>query len=99
VGVRAVGVEELHLAALGPDRTKLLAGAERPIDDSAVGLTAQPRPHEGTALAGLYVLEVEDLEDRPLDLDVGPVPELVGGDHVDEEPSSRGQATLRGHRL
>ena len=43
---------------------------------------AQLRAHERPALAGLDVLELDDLEDGPLDLDVVPVLELVGADHV-----------------
>ena len=81
VRVGAVGVEELHLARLGAHRAELLAGAERPVDHVAVGRPAQLRAHERAALAGLDVLELEDLEDRPLDLDVVAVLELVGGDH------------------
>ena len=78
VRVGAVGVEELHLARLGADRAELLAGAERPVDHRAVGGAAQLRAHERAALAGLDVLELEDLEDGALDLDVVAVLELVG---------------------
>ena len=81
VRVGAVGVEELHLARLGADRAELLAGAERAVDHRAVGGAAQLRAHERPALAGLDVLELEDLEDRALDLDVVAVLELVRGDH------------------
>jgi hypothetical protein len=70
VRVGPVGVEELHLARLGAHRTELLAGAERAVDHVAVGRAAQLRAHERAALAGLDVLELEDLEDRALDLDV-----------------------------
>ena len=80
VRVGAVGVEELHLARLGPDRPELLAGAERPVDHGAVGGAPQLRAHERAALAGLDVLELEDLEDRALDLDVVAVLELVRAD-------------------
>ena len=41
---------------------------------------AQLRAHERAALAGLDVLELEDLEDRAVDLDVVAVLELVGAD-------------------
>ena len=37
--------------------------------------------HEGAALAGLDVLELDDLEDRAVHLDVHAVLELVGADH------------------
>ena len=75
---RAVGVEELHLARLGAHRAELLARPERPVDHVAVGGAAQLRAHERPALARLDVLELDDLEDRPVDLDVVAVLELVG---------------------
>ena len=78
---RAVGVEELHLARLGADVAELLAGPEGPVDHVPVGGAAQLRAHERPALAGLDVLELDDLVDRPVDLDVVAVLELVGGDH------------------
>ena len=74
-------VEELHLARLGADGAELLPGPEGPVDHGAVGGAAQLGAHERAALAGLDVLEVEDLEDRALDLDVVAVLELVGADH------------------
>ena len=57
---------------------ELLAGAKRAVDHVAVGSAAQFRAHERSALARLDVLEVDDLEDRPVDLDVVAVLELVG---------------------
>ena len=77
--VGAVGVEELHLARLGAHGAELLARAERAVDHVAVGGAAQLRAHERPALAGLDVLELDDLEDRPVDLDVVAVLELVRG--------------------
>jgi hypothetical protein len=44
------------------------------------------------------VLELEDLEDRPVDLDVVAVLELVGGDRGDQ-PLGRRIAMLFGTRL
>ena len=82
VRVGAVGVEELHLARLGAHGAELLAGAERAVDHGAVGGAAQLGADERAALAGLDVLELEDLEDGALDLDVIAVLELVRGDHV-----------------
>ena len=73
--VGAVGVEVLHLAGLGAHGAELLAGAEGAVDHVAVGDAAQLGPHEGRALAGLDVLELDDLEDRAVDL------EVVGADH------------------
>jgi hypothetical protein len=80
MGVGPVRVQELHLARLGAHGPELLAGAERAIDDGPVGRAPQPRAHERAALAGLDVLEFEDLEDGPVDLDVVAVLELVRGD-------------------
>ena len=68
--------------ALGPDRPELLAGAERAVDHGAVGGAAQLGAHERPALAGLDVLELEDLEDGAADLDVVAVLELVGRDRA-----------------
>ena len=82
VRVGAVGVEELHLARLGVDRAELLAGAEGTVDHIAVSRAAELGADEGAALAGLDVLELDDLEDGAFDLDVIAVLELVRGDHV-----------------
>ena len=87
--VGAVGVEELHLARLGAHGPELLAGAERAVDDVAVAGAPQLRPHERPALAGLDVLELNDLEDRSLDVDVVAVLELVGADHRNHPPGGR----------
>ena len=84
VRVGAVGVEELHLAHLGPHRAELLAGAERAVDHVPVARPPQLRPHERPALAGLDVLELEDLEDRPLDVDVVAVLELVRRNQINQ---------------
>jgi hypothetical protein len=78
VRVGAVGVQELHRPRLGAHRAELLAGAEGPVDHVSVGGAAQLGAHERAALAGLDVLELEDLEDGAVDLDVVPVFELVG---------------------
>ena len=77
-------VEVLHLARLGPHRPELLAGAKGLVDHRAVGDLAQLGAHERPALAGLDVLKLEDPVDRPVDLDVTAVLELVGGDHGGE---------------
>ena len=81
VRVGPVRVEELHLAALGVDLPELLAGPEGPVDHGPVRGPPQPRAHERPALAGLDVLELEDLEDGAVHLDVVAVLELVGRDH------------------
>ena len=70
---------------LGAHGAELLAGAEGLVDHVAVVGAAQLGAHERPALAGLDVLELEDLEDGAVDLDVVAVLELVGADHVREE--------------
>ena len=81
--VRAVRVQELHLAGLGAHGPELLARPERLVDHGPVVDALQLRAHERPALARLDVLELDDLEDRAADVDVGPVLELVGADHGD----------------
>src|SRR4051794_3269334 len=81
VRLAAVGVEVLEPPGLGAHRAELLAGAEGLVDRGAVGRPLQLRPDERAALARLDVLELDDLEDGPVHLDVGPVLELVGADH------------------
>jgi hypothetical protein len=81
VGVGAVRVEELHLPGLGADRPELLARPEGLVEHRAIRHPLQLRAHERAALAGLDVLELDDLEDGAVDLDVGAVLELVGADH------------------
>src|SRR5207302_580079 len=81
VCVRAVAVQKLHAACLGANRAELLTRAESAVDHRAVASSPQLCAHERAALAGLYVLELEDLEDGPLDLDVRAVSELIGADH------------------
>ena len=85
------GVEG-HLARLGAHGAELLPRPEGLVDDVPVGRSAQLRAHERPALAGLDVLELEDLEDGPVDLDVVAVLELVGADH---RPLSVGRGPQR----
>jgi hypothetical protein len=78
VRVRPVRIEELHLASLRANVSELLAGAEGAVDHVAVARAAEFRAHERAALARLDVLELNDLEDRSVDVDVIPVLELIG---------------------
>ena len=95
--VGAVRVEEGHLARLGADRAELLAGAEGAVDHGAVVGALELGANERPALAGLDVLELDDLEDRPVHLDVGAVLELVGPDHVRSERLACGRTrAMRG---
>ena len=48
----------------------------------------QLRPDERAALAGLDVLELDDPPRLPIELDVHPVPELVGGDDLGHRRAS-----------
>jgi hypothetical protein len=63
------------------DRPELLPRPERLVLHRAIVDLAQLGPNERAALARLDVLELEDLEDGPVDLDVAAVLELVGRDH------------------
>jgi len=74
----AVRVEELHLARLGADGAELLPGPEGPVDHRAVIHALELGANERPTLARLYVLELDDLEDRPVHVHVGAVLELVG---------------------
>jgi len=65
VRVLAVGVQKLHPAHLGADRTELLARAEGLVDHVAVGGAPQLGAHERGALARVHVLELEHLEHVP----------------------------------
>jgi hypothetical protein len=80
VRVGPVGIQKLHPPRLGPDGAELLPRSERAVDHVAVAGPAQLRADERAALAGLDVLEVEDLEDGSVDVDVVSVFELVGAD-------------------
>jgi hypothetical protein len=80
VRIGPVRIQELHPARLRPDRPELLPRPERPVDHVPIRSAPQLRPHERPALAGLDVLELDDLENRPVHLYVVSVFELVGGD-------------------
>ena len=79
--IAAVRVQELHLARFRADRAELLPGPEGLVDHRAVARPLELGAHERATLAGLDVLELDDLVDDPVDLDVGAVLELVGADH------------------
>src|SRR5262245_43994483 len=78
----AVVEEELHAPDLSVDARKLLPGAKGLAHDRPGVEVLQLRAHEGTALAGLHVLELDDAPHRALVLDVHAVPELVRGDDL-----------------
>jgi hypothetical protein len=64
------------------DAGELLAGAEGLVDDGARADVLHLRAHEGSALAGLHVLELDDAPDVAVDLDVHAVAELVRRDDL-----------------
>ena len=58
-------IEVLHVLLLGAHARELLAGAEGVVDDRAVREAFQLRAHEGTALARLDVLELDECQVWP----------------------------------
>ena len=75
-------VEVLDALHLRVDARELLARAEGLVDDGARADVLHLRAHEGAALAGLHVLELDDAPDVAVDLDVHAVAELVRGDDL-----------------
>ena len=59
------------------------------LDDLAALDLLQLRAHERAALAGLDVLELDDLPDHAVELDVHAVLELVGVDRLSHGPLHR----------
>jgi len=66
----------------GVHARELLAGAEGLVEHRAAGDVAHLGAHEGATLARLHVLEVDDRERLPVDLDGHAGLELVGADYV-----------------
>jgi hypothetical protein len=67
------------------DPRHLLTGTEGLLDNRARARVLQLRPDERPALAGLDVLELDDLLDLTVELDVHPVLELRSGDRLGHE--------------
>ena len=78
--VVAVAVEELHLLAVDDRLLDPDAGVEGAVEDVAVLQVAQLGAHERAALAGLDVLELDDLEQAVVELERDPGLQVVGGD-------------------
>ena len=78
--VVAVAVEELHLPLVDDGLLELLAGPERAVDHGAGAHVLQRGAHERAALAGLHVLEVDDLEQALGQVEGHAVLQVVGGD-------------------
>ena len=78
--VVAVAVQELHLLAVDDRLLDPDAGVEGAVEHVAVLHVAQLGAHEGAALAGLDVLELDDLEQAVVELERDPGLQVVGGD-------------------
>ncbi len=79
--VGAVVVQVLHRPLVDVGRLDLDAGVERLVDDLAGEDVLQLGPHEGRALAGLDVLELDDGPQLALEVEDEAVLEVVGGCH------------------
>ena len=77
--VVAVGVQVLQVLALDDRQIHLHAGVERALDHGPRLHVAQLRAHERAALAGLHVLELDDLEQGAVQFQRHAVLEVVGG--------------------
>ena len=76
----AVLVQELHVLAIDDRLLDLDAGVERLVDHRPVADVADLGAHEGAALAGLDVLELDDLEQAVVEFEGDPVLQVVDGD-------------------
>ena len=79
--VGAVVVEVLHVPLVDVRRLDLDAGVEGLVDDLAAQDVLQLGPHEGRALAGLDVLELDDGPQLALEVEDEAVLEVVGRCH------------------
>ena len=75
--VGPVAVEELHLALVDHRLLDALVGAERALDDRLVPQVPELGAHEGAALAGLHVLELDHLEQPVGEVERHPVLQVV----------------------
>src|SRR5262245_27422718 len=73
-------VEVLHALLFEVDELDFFAGTKRVVDDSTEPHVLELGPHEGAALAGLDVLEVDDRVRRPVELNLEALLELRRGD-------------------
>ena len=78
----AVGVAVLHGLALDGGLLELGGGVEAGLDHGAGNDVLHLRAHEGRALAGLDVLELDDLHDLAVHLKGDAVPEIACRNHV-----------------
>src|SRR6476661_6453373 len=89
----AIGVQVLHRLALDDGEPDLHAGVEGLLDDGAGLDVAELRAHEGAALAGLHVLELDDLEQGSIEVEGHPVLQVVRGYAHTGSPSQLDQVT------
>jgi hypothetical protein len=76
----AVAVQELHVVAADDRLLDTDTGVERAVEDVARLDVAELRADEGAPLAGLDVLELDDLEQAVVELERDPRLQVVGGD-------------------
>src|SRR6266545_3964831 len=77
--IAVVLVEVLHVLVLEVDQLHFFAGAERVVDDAPLPHVLELGAHEGAALAGLDVLEIDDGVWLPIELDLEALLELCRG--------------------
>src|SRR5690606_22962039 len=96
VVVRPLLVEELHRTLLEVGTVELLAGPEVLLQDVARDERLVLGANEGATLAGLHVLELDDLVGMIVDLDLQAIAKLAGIDDVghDQECLSEGGASV-----
>ena len=78
--VVAVAVEELHVLPVDDRLLDADPGVERALEHGTGAHVAQLRAHEGPTLAGLDVLELDDLEQAVVEVQRDAVLQVVGGD-------------------
>ena len=98
--VVAVGivVEHLHVAVVDGRAFQLFAGPERTLDGRPGLDVLEPGPHEGRALPGLHVEELDDGPKLTVDHDRDAVPKIVRGNHVRAELAHPGGLPLTGRK-
>ena len=79
--VRAVAVQVGRVTPVDRRRLDLHPGVERLVDDLSRQHVLELRPHERRPLAGLDVLELDDLPQLPVDLQDEPVLEVGSACH------------------
>ena len=81
--VVAVAVEVLEVAPVDGREVDLGAGVEGAVDDLAAQHVLHLGAHERAALAGLHVLELDDVPELSVDVQNAAVLDVVRGGHSD----------------